>query len=307
LAREGAQLDIDDDQWETLTDEDEVQAPILPLGFVSCLVQPAHPAQVVLELDAGRLPAEWIVRMPAGQLALDSAGWALLGKPSTTRLDIGEDALPAFLLVTWKDGDDEGTASWTANVDDRSALPPPAELASLSAAELLAVLASTRPLPAALEQELRRREQVRREEDAFETDPLKNFDDSGLLFQRVRRISFALWRLQERLARPLQSLDALHWRLNGTIGPLAIANGLARAANDNQALPGEPQFLLAELALSIGAVDWPQVAAGLDQRCVRSLVKDVLTAIEDLERELPPSPDPALDQYVRDAFKAARS
>ena len=307
LARQGAQLDIDDDRWETATDEDEVQVPILPLGFVSCLVQPAHPAQVVLELDTRHLPVDWIVRTPNGELVLDSAGWTLLGNPLTVSVDVDDDALPAFLLVTWRDGDDEGTASWTANVDDRSALPPPAELASLSAAELLAVLASTRPLPVALEQELRRRELVGRREDAIETDPLRSFDDSGLLFQRVRRLSFALWRLQERLSRPLQSLDALHWRLNGTIGPLAIANGLAGAANDDQTLPGEPQFLLAELALTVGTVDWSLVAGGLDQRCVRSLVEDVLTAIENHQRELPPSPDPALDQYVHDAFQAARS
>jgi hypothetical protein len=171
---------------------------------------------------------------------------------------------------------------------------------------LLAALASTRPLPVALEHELRRRERSGRDAERAELDPLRRFDDSGLLLQRTRQISLALWRLQDRLGRPATSVDALHWRLHGAFGPLAIADGLVRAAGEQRTIPGEAHFLLAELALTVAAVDWSHVAAGIDMKAGRALVAEVLDAIADRRFALPHSPDPALDTYVRDALEAAR-
>ncbi len=139
-----------------------------------------------------------------------------------------------------------------------------------------------------------------------ELDPLRRFDDSGLLLQRTRHLSLALWRLQDRLGRPATSLDALHWRLHGAFGPLAIAEGLVRAAEEQRTIPGEAHFLLAELALTVAGVDWSHVAAGIDLKAARTLVADVLAAIEDRRVALPPAPDPALDAYVRDALEEAR-
>ena len=141
---------------------------------------------------------------------------------------------------------------------------------------LLAALASTRPLPVALEHELRRRQRAGDDGRRIELDPLRRFDDSGLLLQRARHLSLALWRLQERLSRPTTSIDALHWRLHGALGPLAIADGLVRAALEQQTLPGEAHFLLAELALTVAAVDWVGVASGIDPERVRALVAEVL-------------------------------
>jgi hypothetical protein len=217
-----------------------------------------------------------------------------------------EGPLPAYLIVRWSDGDVTCQGTWTANVDDRAALPPPAELAELPVDVLLAALASTRPLPIALEQELRRRERLDGTADHVDLDPLRRFDDSGLLLQRARHLSLALWRLQDRLSRPTTSLDALQWRLRGAFGPVAIADGLVVAASTDRALPGEAHFLLAELALTIAAVDWPAVAGGIDDRQVRKLVSDVLSQLEDRRMQLPPAPDPSLDRYARDALKSAQ-
>lgn len=171
---------------------------------------------------------------------------------------------------------------------------------------LLAALASTRPLPVALEHELRRQERVGESASALELDPLRRFDDTGLLLQRARHISLALWRLQERLSRPTTSVDALHWRLHGAFGPLAIADGLVIAARDQQSLPGEAQFLLAELALTIAAVDWRKATPEISPQRVGELVSDVLTSLEERRKDLPPASDAALDRYVRDALEAAR-
>ena len=214
--------------------------------------------------------------------------------------------LPAYLLVGWVVDGEACQATWTVNVEDRSTLPLPAELALLPVDLLLAALASTRPLPAAVEHELRRRERTDSEGGRLELDPLRRFDDSGLLLQRARLLSLALWRLQGRLGRAATSLDALHWRLHGVFGPLAIADGLVSAAGAHQTLPGEAHFLLAELALTVHAVDWSQVAVGIDISTVRNLVADVLAAIEERRQALPPAPDPALEAYVRDAIEAAR-
>jgi hypothetical protein len=81
---------------------------------------------------------------------------------------------------------------------------------------------------------------------------------------------------------------------------------LVAAATADRALPGEAHFLLAELALTIAAVDWSAVAVGIDPRQVRELVADVLTQLEAHRAQLPPTSDPSLDRYVHDALEAAR-
>jgi hypothetical protein len=219
---------------------------------------------------------------------------------------LADTSLPAYLDVQWTEGQESLKATWTLNVEDRSALPPPAELRDLPVDVLLAALASSRPLPIALEHELRRRERASSNHLRVELDPLQRFDDSGLLLQRTRHLSLALWRLQDRLGRPASSMDALHWRLHGPFGPLTIAEGLVGAAHAEEALPGEAHFLLAELALTITAVDWSQLSHDIDAELVREMVLRVLAALEVQVRALPPAPDAALHRYVEDAIAKAR-
>ena len=306
LARIGNRIELGDERWEPVPDEDEPTTPVLPLGFVSCTVSAATPPQLLLELEPAILPNGWDVRTPAGHEVLTAAAWRTGGSPRSAAVGLPDEVIPAFLFVR-RDADDQSyQATWTANVEDRSALPLPAELAELPVDLLLAALASTRPLPVAVEHELRRRERTNSEGGRIELDPLRRYDDSGLLLQRARHLSLALWRLQLRLGRPATSLDALHWRLNGVFGPLAIADGLVSATLEQQTLPGEAQFLLAELALTIHAVDWSRVAVGIDIKSVRRLVAAVLAAIEERYKALPPAPDAALGTYVRDALEAAQ-
>lgn len=306
LARVGDPIELDDEKWEAIPDEDEPTGPLLPLGFVDCLIDPAPPASVSLALQPTKLPSEWEVCEPAGNTLLDAEMWRSRGSGREVVVALPDGPLPAYLVVRWSDGKVPCQATWTANVSDRSALPPPAELAELPVDILLAALASTRPLPVALEQELRRRERLDGTSDHVDLDPLRRFDDRGLLLQRARHFSLALWRLQDRLGRPTASLDALHWRLYGAFGPIAIADGLVVAASTDRALPGEAHFLLAELALTIAAVDWPAVSVRIDRRQVRKLVADVLTQLEARRSQLPPASDPNLDRYVHDALETAQ-
>ncbi|MGV0795508.1 hypothetical protein ABQF26_00975 [Mycolicibacterium elephantis] len=306
LARVGDEVNFDVAEWGPVPDEDELRKPPLPLGFVQCLVNASIPYQVVFTFEPASLPTSWGVHTPAERELLTSEEWNSAGSPTSMTVELDESTLPAYLAVRWHDSRESHAATWVVNVQDRGSLPPPAELKDLSVDVLLAALASTRPLPVALEQELRRRQRVSDDGQHVDLDPLRRFDDSGLLLHRARHLSLALWRLQERLSRPTSSIDALHWRLEGALGPLAIADGLVQSAANNTTLPGEAHFLLAELALTVKAVDWDNVAFDIDAALVRRLVKRTLHAIEDRRDALPPVGDPALDAYVGDALRAAQ-
>jgi hypothetical protein len=304
LARPGDPLALSDEVWTPDQDEDEPRAPILPLGFVTCMVHPGTPPRAQLSLDPTSLPEAWEVRSPVGAVVLTPETWRAGGRTGDPSVELPDKALPAYLIVSWTADGLHCEATWTANVEDRSALPPPSELSDLPVDILLAALASTRPLPVALEHELRRHTTTT--ERRVELDPLRRFDDRGLLLQRARHLSLALWRLQERLGRPASNLDALHWRLHGPFGPLAIGDGLLDLANANKALPGEAHFLLAELALTVAHVDWTRVADDIDDHHVQGLVADVLGELDKRRRALPAAPDKSIDAYLDRAFAEAR-
>lgn len=305
LARVGEAIDVADTAWEAVDDEDEPRAPALPGGFVACVIDAAR-RQVRFTFDGSGLPASWEVRTPAGHTVLTADVWRERGGATEPTVDLPDELLPPYFDVRWDSEDGTERATWIANVDDRGALPPPAELRELPVNVLLAALASSRPLPVALEQELRRAERAAGAVDNVDLDPLRRFDDSSLLLQRTRHLSLALWRLQDRLQRPASNLDALRWRLHGSLGPVAIADGLVAAAVDDRALPGEAHFLLAELALTVASVDWRSVAGDIAWSDVREVVAGVLDAIDQRRSELPPAPHESLDAYVRDAMAEAR-
>jgi hypothetical protein len=306
LAGAGEPIRAEERGWEEVPDEDEPTTPQLPLGFLSCLVEPGLPARANLSLDPDHLPASWEVREPAGHTLLDADSWQADGSRAETHVTLHSEGLPAFLVVRWTDSSGPSQATWVANVTDRASLPSPAKLSELPVDVLLAALASTRPLPVALEQELRRRERLKATASSIDLDPLRRFSGSGQLLQRARRISLALWRLQERLSRPTNSMDTLRWRLSGALGPLTIAEGIVADAAGDHVLPGEAHFLLAELALTIAAVDWSAVAGTLNPVQTNGLVSEVLAKLEALRKDLPKAPDQALDKYVQDALEVAR-
>jgi hypothetical protein len=288
-------------------DEDEPTVPSLPIGFGSCVIEPGEVHRVRLTFAPDELPTSWRVMTPDGQSLLDHDEWTVDGTPTTMTIELPGRDLVAYLVVSWDDdsGDGELRATWTANVSDPSVLPAPPALADVPVGVLLAALASTRPLPVALEAELRKQEHQRALGGEIDLDPLKAFDDSGLLIRRVRNLSVALWRLHDRLGRPATSLDAVKWRLHGAIGPIALADGIVAATLDNQWMPTEAHFMLGELALTVGSVDWNVVAHNLDAADVAACVADVIAQLDERCRRLPSHDDPAIEQYVTAAFAEA--
>lgn len=307
LARLGAEIDPENLEWRVLPDEDEPTTPVLPCGFVRCTLDASAPPRLLLELDTKTLPGTWNILSPMEKQLLTAEDWRADGASEQIAIAVTDDALPSYLLVRWDAEGQPCRATWIVNAEDRGALPSPPQFNEISVEVLLAALASTRPLPIALERELRRKQRAADEGLALVLDPLQRFDDSGLLLQRARHLSLALWRLQERLSRPATNLDTLEWRLRGPVGPIAIADGLGRAAADEKTLPGEAHFRLAELALTIAAVEWDQVAPGVDRKKVRALVKEAVDSIAARLGELDAAPDPGLDNYARDALKKART
>lgn len=310
LAGAGEPVTVGSSDWEPLEDEDEPTAPQLPAGFDTCVLRPGGPMQLHLSVDPPLLPDRWWVATPAGTAIIDSDAWRAAGTADSVTVPVTDDALPSFLMVSWQDDGDLWQATWTVNVEDRSLLPPPAELAVLAERDidlLLRALASTRPLPVAIEHEMRRRagrDPVHRRE---ELDPLRRYDDQGLLLERARQLSLALWRLQQRLGRPASTIEAVHWRLFGPVGPVALAQGITGASLSDTYVPGEAQFFLAELDLTVAAVDWAAVAGdAIDLASVQDLVRRLHSGVETCLDALPPLEEPSLSRYVADAVAEAR-
>jgi hypothetical protein len=286
--------------WEPCFEEDEddgAGACPLPGSFEEALFNPGLHASLTITL-AESLPEEWQIRVPAGRRLLTS---------ETTSVGVhtvpwGAEQPPFVLEVSWRSNAGETlVASWPVNVSNPAALPPPEALRTLTLEELLEILASTRPLPAAVAEAIRKRSHAGRVDPSL--DPLRRLDSQAFLLRRTKRVARALDRLRERLERPALTKDAFEWRLRGVVGPMALAAAFVKEAK----LPGEARFCLAELALTLRRVD-PTVPAqgGLAAGVIRELVYDAITEIQSQAGEVESSGDASmLDRYVADAFREA--
>ena len=285
--------------WEPCFEEQEDggDACLLPAAFEEALFRPGADPALKLTLRDG-LPAAWVIQIPAGRvlLASTSAGAGLHTIPWT------DAAAPLVLAVSWQTGD--GTtlaASWPVNATNPGELPPPEVLRSLSLDELLEILASTRPLPAAVVDALRKREKGKHADPGL--DPLKRLDSQAFLLRRTKRVARALDRLRQRLEMPALTRDAYEWRLRGAVGPMTLADAFVREAR----LAGEAQFCLAELALSLRRVDVKRAAeGGLAAAVIRECIETAILEIESRASALPTTSETSmLDTYVREAFLEA--
>jgi hypothetical protein len=209
--------------------------------------------------------------------------------------------VPFVLEVSW--GYDNGTAvaTWPVNASNPASLPPPEALKNLTLEELLEILASTRPVSEAVIRVLQKRTKARQLN--IELDPLKRFDSQAFLLRRTKRVAAALEGLRERLERPVLTEDAFEWRLQGPIGPIALAEAFVREAS----LPGEAKFYLAELALTLRRVDRKQAATGgLSAAVISELLLSTVRHLENRAAALPSTQETAmLDEYANAAFLEA--
>ena len=216
--------------------------------------------------------------------------------------------LPPYCVVRW----DGTTATVAGDVDGQRRGPRRRSRRRPSCRDLpvdvlLAALASTRPLPVALEHELRRRERTTEDDDGIELDPAAP----------LRRQRAAAAAGPPSLARavatagapqppgdeprraplaPLRCVRPARHRRRTRRAPRRCSRRFpARrtSCSPSWRSPSPPSTGRASPAASI-------------RTQVRALVAEVLDAIDERRPDLPPAPTPALDAYVRDALEAAR-
>ena len=291
------ELDLDSESfiWNPMPDEtsEELIGTALPIGFREVLFCPAPEPYLLLVLD-DRLPEQWSVSIPSGSALLSSTTWRA-GQTETVVPWFGPP--PFIVCVHWMSASGPQTADWPVNVSDPMQLAPPEELRSLSLAELIQVLSSTRPIHDAVLQVLRKRGKAHATEDDS-LNPHQRINTETFLLQRLKRVAVALDGIRERLERPASHASAFSWRLFGPIGPRALHHALTREARSS----GEVRFFAAELALALKRVDIDKVAAGgLARTEARKLLKQCLTEITATASGS--EVDGPLERYVAAAFE----
>lgn len=293
-----------DEITEALDDEDEPgdAVTLSPFFGLSTLTQRHGDWTLVLGLGLAKEPASWRVRLPSGPLLLDKASWADSGSPSSVVIPVEVEGLPTYLEAEW----DGASAAWSVLVDDRQALPAAPALKDLRARQVLDALAAGKPIERALYEALLQAHQVSRSgPSGIETDPLKRFDSKSSLLRRGRALSRALSALEERLGRPVATLEGLEARLKGPLGPTFLAARVRDDVESGQMPQSEGVFTLAEVALSIGRVQWNGVVELIDGAEGIALVHAVLDDLSDTIAVLG-SEDASLTSYAKRAIQKAR-
>ena len=301
LIPEGPELKPDEVEWEVQEDEDESAELPVPWGFAECLAEPGERVKLRLWLRPEDLPSQWTLLTPADVVVLDADEWRGAGEPRELTRKLEQNVIPAWLKVEWSKGKEIHVAEWAVNVLDPALLAPPDELRDLPAALLIRVLASSRPIHEALARELEVTGDGNGAELPPDLDPLKRYSSTGQLLKRAREVSAALEGLRRRLEQPVSSVASLRWRLNGPVGPIALANALVRDVKSDSFVPGEPSFILAELALTLSRTDWEQTGRIIGVKPVRKELRAVLKTLSKLGAGM--ETEPGLRRYIKHALE----
>lgn len=275
------------------------------------ILLPAAFGEAVFGQDDAGLPSvelTFLRRPPTGwrlfledreEVFFDEAAWRRRRSPGQVRLPWCHKRPPSAFRVCWRGS--KGLAWWPVNARDAASLPPPEELRALSLHDLLAILGSERPLHQAIRRLLRRRGGEKTNAQRPHLDPHRRVDISVFLLQRTRRLSWALAELRKRLSQPAPSREALHWRLNGPCGVIA----LARAILAEDRTGPEKAFQLAEIAVELARVEPRHAPGGLSRPQVRAALRECIRAIRALVPTDALGRLPQMKRYIKRAFREA--
>ncbi|MGE0466424.1 MAG: phospholipase D-like domain-containing protein [Steroidobacteraceae bacterium] len=255
--------DPDSAEWlgvspETV-EEEQAQSPPLPAGFVSATYRAGDDRLIVLRLDAAHLPKGWSISTvgnPASQL-LSAGDWAQTGSQAIVELQWEVPEPPTKLLVAW----DRFEAFLPLNVEDGRELPAPTILASMSADDMLAILAAADPSAAFRAWSSRHERSDEQEpgiDDATPTDlnPLRRHDIRETFLHRIRRRARVFAQMRVNLERPVWGRQQLEWRLHGMIGIEPLAQRYAREVENVSGDKGEALLTLSDLLMVLQEVDY---------------------------------------------------
>lgn len=297
--------ELDDAQCADVSPEsrdDEGGASPLPTYFRwACFVSSSEGGALRVGLGPDGEPERWSLHGLGGRISFDDALHRQSGSPQTWEvkldLDPETDVPPSALEVRWSSGSTTYLAHLPVNAQDDESRVRPDLWATMDLETLLQLLATGGQLHRIL---------ARRSRDRCPlpdpNDPLKRFDSSRLLMQRIRRISHAIEGLQQRLAAPVASDAALEWRFTGPFSPEFFAARLIESTES----ASERRFLLAEIALAVGRAARTVEALGLPAEHVATRYDLAIRELRQLAPDGAAESTGHLDHYVRQAFARAR-
>ena len=220
----------------------------------------------MLALDPSKLPGAWRLSTAGRQSVelITADAWRLGGGGSDVVLPWEPVMPPEKLLVQW----DRFEAFMPLNVEDRAMLPAPPQLESMTADDMLGILAAADP-SAAYREWAKRHEQVETDEDELDSatpidlDPLRRYDLHATFLHRVRRRARVLAQLRANLERPVFGRQALEWRLRGLVGIQALAERLTRDVTAAGGNVSEALLTLADFLIVLGEVQYQPTPTAL--------------------------------------------
>jgi len=295
--------DLDAIEWvgpqqEIVEEEQAPAAPPLPIGFVVARYRAGDAAAILLTFQPDKLPGGWqiLVGRNHDELMLDSSQHAADGNPVSTNLAWGHDYAPGKLLVKWEDKQ----AFWSLNVEDQAKLPVPHEIESMTAQDLLFILAAS-DASGAFRAWARRKATDSAFDDELDSavpadlDPLRRYNLQDTFLRRVRRQARLLAGVRQNLERPVWSEQALQWRLSGMIGVERLADRVAKGLTDENGEASEAVLNLADLLMMLSEVEYRESDTALSRkkfnrhykRFLKQLTKELDHRISDVKHYIP--------------------
>ncbi len=281
---EAADIEWQGPQQELDEEEHASMAPAVPSGFISARYRAGQSATLLFTLAPEGLPSEWQILggIKHDKTILDASAYAARGAPERVEAAWKLDYAPGTLLVIWAGGQ----AFWPVNVEDQSKLPAPREIESMSAQDMLHILAASDASAAFRAWTRQRRIHLEFDEELDsavppDLDPLRRYSLQDTFLRRVRRQARLLAAAKRNLERPVWSEQALQWRLTGMIGVQRLAERIAKGLEDGNGDASEVVLNLADLLLMLGDVEYHETGTALSRRKFYHHYKRFLQQLSD--------------------------
>ena len=214
------------------------------------------------------------------QIIIDSTAYVELGMPELVQIAWKLDYAPGKLLVCW----DDQQAFWTVNVEDQKKLPIPCEIESMSAQDMLYILAASGDAFRVWARQQTTVSEYDEELDCAippDLDPLRRYNLQDTFLRRVNRQAKLLVAVKNNLERPVWSEQLLQWRLTGMIGVQRLADRFAKELEDSNGNTSEIVLNIADLLLTLGDVEYRETATALSRRKFNQHYRQFLRQLSD--------------------------
>lgn len=283
--------DLEIAEWQGATpglvEEEQAACVSVPSGFLSVMYRAGEHRELHIRLCGPHLPEGWRLIAVGNESTevLNHSDWSQRGQFDEIVLTWEHLLPPVKILVRWV-GDDsqEREAFLPVNVEDAQQLPPPAELAEMSADDMLLILAASDPSAAFRAWAKKRKCDETFDEDLDaatppDLDPLRRYELKSTFLRRVRSRARVLAQLRFNLQRPVWSLQALQWRLEGFIGIRPLAERVLGEVLEPEESADEALLTLADLMILLREVTYEPVDGALSKRDFKKVYGPFLTKL----------------------------